>query len=643
MKYLLNICLLVGLLAACDPTGTESEPSAENVPDKYAARDFFMTTSFVAGSVNGLAFSRDGQKLLISSDSSGVFNTYSINIGNAMETALTRSKEHSMFALSYFPEDDRLLFTYDEGGNELNHIYVREAHGLMRDLTPGDKLKAQFTGWKGDGKSIYIVSTERDGRNFDLYAYDSRDYKRELVYRNERGWSPGPVSKDGKWHALVKLNSSADADIYLVNLAKPDDPPKLVTDHSGNVRHRISGFSHDSQQLVYLTDEFGEFTQAWSYHLDTGDKKLLVKADWDVSLVNYSTAGKYRVIGINADGTTELTIVDNATDTRVQLPSLPAGNISNIRFSNDDEKIALFINGDRSPNDLFVVDLTNQFAAQLTHAMNPEIDPSAMVEGEVVRYKSFDDLNIPAILYKPKGASAKNKVAALVQVHGGPGGQSRKGYSAMYQHLLNHGYAILRVNNRGSSGYGKTFYHMDDKRHGEEDLKDVVWGHKYLQTLPWIDVDRIGIIGGSYGGFMVAAALTYYPEVFDVGIDIFGVTNWVRTLKSIPPWWAAQKDSLYDELGDPATDEERLKAISPLFHATNIVKPLMVIQGENDPRVLKVESDELVKAVRDNGIPVEYVVFPDEGHGFRKRENRIAASNAYVTFLDKYLSAKSNN
>jgi dipeptidyl aminopeptidase/acylaminoacyl peptidase len=181
---------------------------------------------------------------------------------------------------------------------------------------------------------------------------------------------------------------------------------------------------------------------------------------------------------------------------------------------------------------------------------------------------------------------------------------------------------------------------MDDKKHGDVDLKDCVWARKYLESLDWVDGSKVGIIGGSYGGYMVAAALAFEPEVFDVGIDIFGVTNWLRTLESIPPWWESFKESLYDEMGDPATDRDRLHGNSPLFHAANITKPLLVIQGANDPRVLQVESDELVEAVRANGVPVEYVIFPDEGHGFRNKANRITASNSYVAFLDKYLKGE---
>ena len=245
---------------------------------------------------------------------------------------------------------------------------------------------------------------------------------------------------------------------------------------------------------------------------------------------------------------------------------------------------------------------------------------------------------MPGILYRPREASASNPVPALVWVHGGPGGQSRKGYSAAIQHLVNNGYAVYAINNRGSSGYGKTFFHLDDKRHGDVDLKDVVASKAYLQGLDWVADDRIGIIGGSYGGYMVAAALAFEPEVFDAGVNIFGVTNWVRTLESIPPYWAAFRESLYDEMGDPETDATRHRAISPLFHAKNIVKPMLVVQGANDPRVLQVESDEIVAAVKANNVPVDYLLFPDEGHGFLRKQNRIDASEAYLKFLDTHLA-----
>jgi dipeptidyl aminopeptidase/acylaminoacyl peptidase len=198
---------------------------------------------------------------------------------------------------------------------------------------------------------------------------------------------------------------------------------------------------------------------------------------------------------------------------------------------------------------------------------------------------------------------------------------------------------VLGINNRGSSGYGQTFYTADDQKHGKEPLWDCVDAKAYLASLPYVDKDRIGIIGGSYGGYMVLAALAFQPEAFTVGVDLFGVSNWVRTLAGIPSWWEAQRVALYKELGDPVAQKDMLREISPLFHADKIRRPLMVLQGANDPRVIKPESDDIVAAVKKSGVPVEYVVFPDEGHGFSKRTNQVQGYGAIRVFLDRYLKS----
>ena len=618
-----------------DAVTAEPAAAAESIP-RYSAEAFFQTTSYRLASGAGHAYSTDGTSLLISSDATGVFNAYRLPVDGSEAIALTTSDDNAVFAVSWFPHDDRILYTYDGGGNELNHIVVRELDGSNRDLTPGDAVKAQFAGWSGDNESFYLTTTERNATSFDLYRYSAEDYSRELVYENP-GFQIRAISGDGRWLALDKPRTSADSDIYAVDLHSDDKEPVLVTPHEGNIEYSTFTILADNRTLVYGTDEHGEFRQGWRHDLESGEKSSYVVADWDVSYVGDSPSGRYLTYGVNVDARTEVTLRDLESGNEIDLPELPPGELRSIRFSADESHIALIVNADNSPSNIHVIDLGEGNTRQLTDALNPEIDQAHLVMSEVIRYESFDGLAIPSILYKPHGASAENPVPGMVLVHGGPGGQTRTGYRAMVQHLVNHGYAVLGANNRGSSGYGKTFNHLDDKRHCEEDLQDIVYGRKYLESLDWIDSDRVGVIGGSYGGYMVAAALAFEPEVFDVGINIFGVTNWVRTLQSIPPWWEAQKEALYDELGDPATDAERHRRISPLFHAGNIVKPTLVVQGSNDPRVLQVESDELVAAIQANEVPVEYIVFPDEGHGFRKRINQVTASNAYVKFLDTYL------
>ena len=627
-------------VAGCGERMAESPQSADPVSvPRYSARAFYETTSYDLVPPEGRAFSSEGRSLLISSDRTGVYNAWVLPLDGTPPQPLTDSDDDAVFALSWFPDDDRVLYTADNGGDELNHVFVREADGGVRDLTPGDALKASFFKWSADGASFFILSTERDQKNFDLYHYAAANYERELLYENT-GFEIIDLSPDGRWLALDKPRTSADSDIYLIDLGAEPHTPVLITAHDGNIAHRTFGFTPDSRYLVYGTDEHGEFSQAWRYDIQNGTRSRLLEAPWDVSYVDYSPSGRYRVSAINADATTRLTLHDTDSGTDLALPALPPGNPGSVRFSADEMALALVVNADDSPPNIHLVDLVGGTSRQLTQALNPEIDPSHLVRGEVIRYRSFDGLEIPSILYRPQGATAQRPAPALVWVHGGPGGQSRTGYSAVIQHLVNHGYAVLAANNRGSSGYGKTFFHLDDRRHGEEDLSDIVHARSYLASLDWIDGTRVGVIGGSYGGFMVAAALAFHPQAFDVGIDIFGVTNWERTLQSIPPWWASFREALYDEMGDPATDAERHRRISPLFHAQHIARPLLVVQGANDPRVLQVESDELVAAVRTNGVPVEYLVFPDEGHGLRKRDNRIAASEAYVRFLDQHLRAE---
>ena len=611
-------------------------PAAGATMPTYDAAAFFQTTDYALAR-SRRAISPDGQRLLITANPTGVFNAHVLDLGSGKLTALTDSKDDAVYADSWFPDGRRFLYTSDQGGNELDHVRVGDAEGGPRDLTPGEKVKAQFVDWVEGGTAFILATNERDARFFDLYRYDAGDYSRRFVYRNDLGLDQFQVSRDGRHAAGIKPRTSADDDIYLVTLGS-EEAPTLITAHRGNVSHALYEFTPESDAVVYGTDEFGEFTQAWRYEPATGRREALIAEHWDVMYVSYSESGRYRVHGVNEDAATTVKIHDRKTGQDVRLPAgLPRGDLRNVRFSPDERSVAFLINADNSPSNVFTVDLDTGRFRQWTQALNPAIDPAHLVTSAVVRYKSFDGLEIPTVLYRPHDASAEHKAPALVWVHGGPGGQSRIGYSATIQHLVNHGYAVLAANNRGSSGYGKTFYHLDDKRHGEGDLKDIIAARGWLEAQDWVDGERIGIIGGSYGGYMVMAALAFHPDAFDVGINIFGVTNWVRTLKSIPPWWESFKEALDDEMGDPATDEERHRRISPLFHARQITKPVLVIQGANDPRVLQVESDEMVAAVKANDVPVDYLLFPDEGHGFALRENRIAASEAYLRFLERYL------
>jgi dipeptidyl aminopeptidase/acylaminoacyl peptidase len=226
---------------------------------------------------------------------------------------------------------------------------------------------------------------------------------------------------------------------------------------------------------------------------------------------------------------------------------------------------------------------------------------------------------------------------AVIHVHGGPGDESRIGYRPLVQYLVNHGYVVFEINNRGSSGSGRSFYHLDDRRHGSADLDDVVAAKTFLASTGLVDRSRVAIQGQSYGGFMTLAGLAFRPNEFAAGVDLYGVSNWPRLLAATPSWWEDLRRLLFTEVGDPERDGEYLRKISPVLHADRIRRPLLVLQGKNDPRVLPVESEDIVAKVRANGVPVEYVLFRDEGHGFRKKANLITAYRAILQFLDRHV------
>ncbi len=606
--------------------------NGEDVP-RYTIEQFMNTIS-----IGGASFAPDEQTILVSSNQSGIFNAYEIPLGGGEARQVTHSTENAIFSIGFFPTDRRILYSSDQGGDENTHLFVREPDGTSRNLTPGDSVKAQFQGWAHDDRSFYYGTNARDRRFFDLFEMPLDTFEPRLLFKDTVGYAISSISPDRKWLALGKVVTTNNSDIYLRSLETGETTH--MTPHEGSVNYQAMGFSKDSRYLYYLTNEDGEFAYLMRRDLQSGVTEQVERADWDISFAFLSKSGKYLVVGINNDARTEFRVYETATHTPVDLPDVPDGNITGVRFSPSERLMAFYVNGDRSPNNLYVLNMSSGEVERLTNSMNPAIDPEHLVDAEVIRYASYDGVTIPSLMFKPHGASAENKVPVVLWIHGGPGGQTRHGYSAPRQYLSNHGYAILAVNNRGSSGYGKTFFAMDDQRHGEADLDDVVWAKRYLETLDWVDMEKVGILGGSYGGYMTLAGVTFRPDTFDVGVDLFGISNWVRTLESIPPWWEAFREALYEEMGDPATDKERLHRISPLFHADQITSPLMVLQGANDPRVLKVESDEIVEAIRSRGGIVEYVVFEDEGHGFVKKENQIEAYRAIRIFLDKHLKGE---
>ena len=600
----------------------------------YGIEDFFDNVS-----ISGGYFSTDEEKIIFSSNQSGIFNVYEANIQTGKINQLTASNKESFFVRAYVPNSNDFIYSADNGGNEINHLFLKKEDDTVIDLTPSENEKSVFYKWSNDNQFLYYLSNKRDSRYFDLYKMKIGQWIPEIIYKNEDNFSLSDISNDEKYLLLSKSITTSENKFYLFDI----NENKRIEISSLPGSYSSAGFSDDNKGFLYITDIKNEFSYLNKYDIESMESSVIYETEWDVMYSYLSKNEKYRIIGVNEDGKNSVKVIEVDSNLPIKFPSFNNEDISSVSFSESEQKIRLTVGSSKMPNDLFVYDIEAETLKKITNSLNPKIDSKSLVSAQVIRYKSFDGLEIPAIYYKPLSASKNNKVPALVWVHGGPGGQSRMGFNLLIQYLTNNGYAILAVNNRGSSGYGKSFYKMDDKNHGEKDLQDCVWGKKWLQKQEYIDENKIGIIGGSYGGYMTMAAMTFTPDEFMVGVNIFGVTNWIRTLKSIPTFWEASRKALYDELGDPYTsDSIRLKKISPLFHADKVINPVMVLQGANDPRVLQIESDEIVEELIKNDIPVEYVIFEDEGHGFRKKENQIEGYRKIKSFLDLYLKTLKN-
>ena len=627
---LLSISLLV-FLSACNNNNTASEnKEAPKEVKQYTIEQLYKSSEVFGGDISG-----DDKKMLVTSNESGIYNIYEIDIASGQKQAITKSDKESIFANSYVPGTTNIIYNADKGGNEISHLYLRTTSENVKDLTTGKQEKAQFWGWSRDDKSLYYSSNKRDARFFDLYKMDTTKWISHMIYKNDKGFDVSAISPNERYLVLVENLTTSSNNAFLVD--QQSGTTKKINGDSVEATTNPLKFSLDNNTLYYLTNDGSEFTYVMKYDIATGKKEKFYEANWDVVYMGISDNEKYRVIYVNEDAHNKLHLFDHVTGKELDFPAIQDGTIQGVNISRDENKMSITVGSSKAPSNMYVYDFNTKELKKLTNSLNPEIQENDLVAGEVVRYKSFDGLEIPAIYYKPHQASANNKAAAIVFVHGGPGGQAGLYYFPLTQYLVNHGYAVLDVNNRGSSGYGKTFFKMDNRDHGNKDLKDVVWGKKYLASLDYIDSSKIAILGGSYGGYMTVAALCFHPDEFKAGVDLFGVVNWTRTLREIPPYWESFRKALYEELGDPNTaDSVRLQQFSPLLHASNIKKPLMVLQGANDPRVQKKESDEVVETVKKNGVPVEYVVFPDEGHGFVKKENEIKGYGQILKFLDKY-------
>lgn len=626
-RALAVIALLSLAAMACGPKAVR-----HRLPRYYTAEQFMSTLK-----VWGSSFSTDERHLLVTSNATGTFNAYAYPVAGGAPEPLTESTTSNVRSICYFPSDDRVLLTADVNGNERFHLFVRLLDGRILDITPDADARAEFLHWRADQKGFYYTSNRRDGRAEDVYLFDIGSMTSRLVWMNNQAMEVMRVSHDDRRVLLLRSNTAEDADAFIADLTAGGSVKPLLVNEKAEVNYTPLHFSRDDRFIFLLTNEGSEFMRFEQLELASGQRTVLHRDDWDVLYGFHSHNERYRVVLVNRDARIDVQITDLRSGRRIELPRLPEGDITKVDISPSERYMSFYVNSSTSPNNLFVYDFEQQTYRQLTRTLSPDIRPEDMVSGRTVRYSSFDGMSIPAILYEPHIRPAEGLPPAVIYLHGGPGGQSRLIYSPILQFLVNHGYVVLDINYRGSLGYGKAFYAADNRRHGDGDLKDVLWAKRFLGEQGLADTSRVGLFGGSYGGFLVLSALAKHPDAFAAGVDMFGIADLVSTLKNMPPWWEHVRKAYYVELGDPYTEEAFLRAKSPYYFAEQIRRPLLVLQGQNDPRVSKAQVDSMVERVRAVGTEVEYTVFADEGHGFYKRANEIQAYGSILRFLDRHL------
>ncbi|MBA4116017.1 MAG: S9 family peptidase [Rubrobacter sp.] len=582
----------------------------------------------------GATWSPDGSRVAFLTDITGVPQAWEVasGAGGGWPEQLTFHDER-VSGIRYSPTEDRLLYGMDVGGNERTQLFLLGGvGGEDRDLTRAPGAIHYSGGFSPDGRRIAFTATRRNGTDFDVFVQDLEDSatgEPEAVwetagYHTIADWSP-----DGLFLIVSRHHSNMNNDLYKLDLASGE--ATLLTPHEGDARFSGARVTPDGGSLFLATDRDGDFMRLARLDLSTLNIEYLTPDDWDVEEVDLSGDGRWLAASRNVEGYSDF-VFFNGRGRRIPGPEMPRGILGGFEFSPDGDQLAFTLTGPNRNPDVWIVDLPEGEPYSLTRSSTAGIPPRTFRRPEVVRYPSFDGREIPALFYEP-GTSTEN-APVVINVHGGPESQSRPVFAPVTQYLLGRGYAVFSPNVRGSTGYGKAYTHLDDVYLRMDSVKDLAHAAHWLRDRGH---ERVAVMGGSYGGFMVLAALTEYPELWTAGVDIVGIANMVTFLENTGSYRRALREPEYGSL---ERDREFLESISPIYKAEKITAPLMVIHGKNDPRVPVGEAEQIVEKVRENGDAVEYLLYEDEGHGLAKLKNRLDAYPKIAAFLDEHLARK---
>jgi len=581
------------------------------------------------------SFSPDGSTLAFVSDLNGAPQIWTVPPDGGWPRLVT-AHDDPVGRVRWSPAGEWLAYSVAPGGGMNQQIYLVRPDGRgSRRLTDGGGDNNWLGGWNDTGDRLRIGSSRRSPETVDAWVYDMRADALTLLAENAGIGFATDLSRDGTGVVLWRQENRSSSDLWVRDLRSGHE--HLLTPHEGPGDSFGGEFSPDGRSVRLITDQgrdraaFGRVGLA----ADGAPGPIeLVAARDDAGVEEFAVThdGGLAALLWNAAGRTELELIDLGSLKRRPVPGLPGEIVEELSFSSDGRRLALTVTGAARPHDIWLLDVKSGQLRQLTHAPHPGIDLDSLVRPELVRYPAHDGLELSGWLYRPRGVA--EPAPYVLSFHGGPEGQERPDFCSRYQALLARGIGVFAPNVRGSAGFGKRFANLDNGALRYDAIRDIGSTVGFLVERKIAAPKRIGIMGGSYGGYMTMAGLAWYPELFAAGANECGIVNFETFFAGTEPWMAAISTVKY---GDPLTQAELLRGLSPIHGLDRVTAPTLVLHGANDTNVPVAEAEQVVEGLRARDVPVEYALFPDEGHGLRKTKNRISAQVSIVRWFERHL------
>lgn len=531
------------------------------------------------------------------------------------------------------------LFAKDIGGSEVYQLYFFDIdQGHFELLTDGYSKNGSGV-WNNEGTAFVYPSIKRNNKDYDIYLfYTTEDRTEKRILEGKGLWFPIQWSPDDRYITLGNFRSINECYLYYLEV----ETGQLTSISSEpNVACQGGHWNKSGTGVYFTSDQDSQFRQLFLFDFEKrGKRNLSPKIEWNVEMLSLSPQGEQLAFTVNENGLSRLLLMDTQSHRYQVVDTIPNGQISGLKWHPSGRKLAMSLNTPVAPADVYVLDLEDQSLEQWTFSEVGGLNKDIFIEPELIQYPTFDAVNgsgrhIPAFYYKPNGA--KEPFPVLIYIHGGPESQYRPAFSSIFQYYLNElGIAVIAPNVRGSTGYGKSFLKLDNGYKREDSVHDIGKLIDWIDRQPELDSRRVAVIGGSYGGYMVLASMTHYNDRLRCGIDIVGISNFVTFLENTKSYRRNLRRVEYGDERDPKM-RAHLNSISPTSNAHKITKPMLIVQGLNDPRVPASEAEQMLKKIRENGSQAWYLLAKDEGHGFRKKFNRDFYNKAVILFLQKYL------